>query len=119
EILRTTRRRDLMDSLKREVKQALRALSRAPSFTAMTIVTLALGLGAATAIFTILDAVVLRPLPYPHGERLVALSSPVPGVKASPVWGVARHEMFYFKQQSHVLEDLGVYRTELGTITGD
>jgi putative ABC transport system permease protein len=119
EILRTTRRRDLMDSLKREVKQALRALARAPSFTAMTIVTLALGLGAATAIFTILDAVVLRPLPYPHGERLVALSSPVPGVKASPVWGLARHEMFYFKEQSRTVEDLGVYRTILTTVMGD
>jgi predicted permease len=119
EILRANRRGDVMDSLKREVKQALRALSRAPSFTTMTIVTLALGLGAATAIFTILDAVVLRPLPYPHGERLVALSSPVPGVKASPVWGLARHEMFYFKEQSRTLEDLGVYRTALVTVMGD
>jgi len=119
EMLRMRKRTDLGDSLGREVKHAIRALSRAPTFTVMTVLTLALGLGAATAIFTILDAVVLRPLPYPHGDRLVALSSPVPGIKASPVWGLARHEMFYFKQQSHVLEDLGVYRTELGTITGD
>ena len=119
EILRMQRRTDLVDGLKREVKQAVRALRRAPSFTLMTFVTLALGLGAATAIFTILDAVVLRPLPYPDGERLVSLSSPVPGMKASPVWGVARHEMFYFKQQSRTLEELGVYRTIIVTIMGD
>jgi len=112
------KRTDLRDSLGREVKHAIRALSRAPTFTVMTVLTLALGLGAATAIFTILDAVVLRPLPYPHGDRLVAVSSPVPGIKASPVWGLARHEMFYFKQRSHLLEDLGVYRTSVGTITG-
>ena len=80
EMLRMRKRTDLGDSLGREVKHAIRALSRAPTFTVMTVLTLALGLGAATAIFTILDAVVLRPLPYPHGDRLVALSSPVPGI---------------------------------------
>jgi putative ABC transport system permease protein len=119
EMLTMQRRRDLMDSLGRELRHAMRALRRAPTFTAMTVLTLALGLGATTAIFTILDAVVLRPLPYPHGERLVALSSPVPGMKASPMWGLARHEMFYFKEQSHTLEDLGEYRVILATVMGD
>lgn len=119
EILTMQRRTDRMDLVAREGKHAIRALLRAPSFTIMTIVTLALGIGAATAIFSILDAVVLRPLPYPHGDRLVALSSPVPGVKASPVWGLARHEMFYFKQASRSLEDLAVYRTDLATVRGD
>ena len=119
EILRMHRRRDLKEMIGRELAHSARALLRAPSFTVMTILTLALGLGAATAIFTILDAVVLRPLPYPNGDRLVALSSPVPGVKASPLWGLARHEQFYFKQQSHTLEDLGEYRTDRVTVTGD
>ena len=119
EMLTMQRRTDRMDLLAREGKHAVRALLRAPSFTVMTVVTLALGIGAATAIFSILDAVVLRPLPYAHGDRLVALSSPVPGVKASPVWGLARHEMFYFKQASHTLEDLAVYQTDLATVRGD
>ena len=119
EMLGMQRRTDRLDLLAREGKHAVRALLRSPSFTVMTVLTLALGLGAATAIFTILDAVVLRPLPYPNGERLVALSSPVPGVKASPVWGLARHEMFYFKQQSRTLEDLSVYRTDIATVRGD
>ena len=119
EMLGMQRRTDRLDVLAREGKHAIRALLRAPSFTVMTVLTLALGLGAATAIFTILDAVVLRPLPYPNGDRLVALSSPVPGVKASPVWGLARHEMFYFKQQSRTLEDLAVFRTDRATVRGD
>lgn len=119
EMLRMQRRREIGDTLGREVKRAARSLGRTPGFTAMTIVTLALGLGAATAIFTILDAVVLRPLPYPHGDRLVALSSPVPGVKAAPVWGLARHEMFYFERASKTLQDVGLYRTDATTVTDD
>src|SRR5919206_5284327 len=106
------KRSDLVDALGREIKHAARSLSRAPTFTVMTVLTLALGIGATTAIFTILDAVVLRPLPYPHGDRLVALSSPVPGIKAAPVWGLARHEMFYFQRESRTLEDLGLYQSE-------
>ena len=119
ETLRMQRRIDLTDAFGRELRQAVRALRRAPAFTFMTLVTLALGLGAATAIFTILDAVVLRPLPYPNGDRLVALSTPVPGMKASPMWGLARHEVFYFKQQSRTLENIGIYNGDVGTIPGD
>jgi putative ABC transport system permease protein len=119
EIARMRKRRQLGDVIGRELTHSVRALLRAPSFTAMTIVTLALGLGAATAIFTILDAVVLRPLPYPDGDRLVALSSPVPGVKASPVWGLARHEQYYFERESRTLEDVALYNTYAGTVMGD
>ena len=119
ETLRMRRRRELGDTFGRELRQATRALARTPGFTAMTVITLALGLGAATAIFAILDAVVLRPLPYPQGDRLVALSSPVPGIKAAPVWGIARHEMFYFERESRTLEDLGLYNTYAATVMGD
>src|SRR5204862_6840783 len=119
ETLRMRRRSDVVDVLGRELKHALRSLARARTFTAIAMATLALGLGAATAIFAILDAVVLRPLPYPHGERLVALSSPVPGIKAAPISGLARHEMIYFKRTSHTMEALGIYPTEIVTLTGD
>lgn len=119
EMLRMHRRRALGDALTREVKHATRALARTPAFTMMTFTTLALGLGAATAIFTILDSVVLRPLPYPSGDRLVALSSPVPGIKAAPVWGIARHEQYYFERASRTLQDVGLYRTYSATVMGD
>ena len=119
EMLRMRRRRELGDTFGRELRQATGALARTPGFTTMTVMTLALGLGAATAIFAILDAVVLRPLPYPHGDRLVALSSPAPGVKAAPLWGIARHEMFYFQRESRTLEDLGLYNTFAATVMGD
>ena len=119
EMFRMQRRTAISDSFARELRYAFRTLARSTTFTIMALVTLALGIGAATAIFTILDAVVIRPLPYPHGDRLVALSSPVPGIKAAPIWGLARHEMFYFKQRSHTLDDLGIFRTFLGTVVSD
>ena len=56
-----------------DLKYALRSLSKTPAFTAIAIATLALGIGASTAIFSVLDAVLLRPLPYPNQERIVAL----------------------------------------------
>src|SRR5205085_64685 len=56
-----------------DLKQAFRTLLKSPAFTAVAILTLALGIGASTAIFSVLDAVLLRPLPYPNQERIVEL----------------------------------------------
>jgi putative ABC transport system permease protein len=101
---------EIIDALTRETRHALRTLARTPGFSLITFVTLALGIGAATAVFTLLDAVVLRPLPYRNAERLVQLSSPVPLLKGQTRWGLARHEMFYFLERGHTLDDLGVYQ---------
>jgi putative ABC transport system permease protein len=109
---------EIGDALVREGRHAARTLWRAPSFSLITLVTLALGIGAATAIFTLLDSVVLRPLPYANADRLVDLSSPVPKLKGQSVWGLARHEMFYFLQNGHSLENLGVYQLDQATVLG-
>ncbi len=65
-----------MDHLTRDLRTALRSLRRSPGFAAVVVVTLALGIGANTAIFTLLDQVVLRPLPVPAAEALVQLDGP-------------------------------------------
>jgi predicted permease len=106
------------DTLARETRRAIRTLLRAPGFSFVTVITLALGIGAATAIFALLDAVVLRPLPYPNADRLVELSSPVPKLQGQTVWGLGRHEMFYFLERGRTLENLAVYNTYDVTLLG-
>jgi putative ABC transport system permease protein len=63
-----------LDSLSRNVRYAVRALLRTPGFTITVVVTLALGIGANSAVFSMLDAVLLRPLPFPNADRLVHIS---------------------------------------------
>jgi putative ABC transport system permease protein len=119
QIIQERRRMDLFDTIRRELRQAVRVLARSKGFTVTAIFTLALGLGAATAIFTMLDAVVLRPLPYSDAEQLVELTSPVPKFKGDTLWRLARHEMFYFKDNSRTLADIGVYQNDELTVLGD
>ena len=65
-----------IDDAGRDVAHGLRSLRRTPGFTAIAVITLALGIGANTAIFSVISAVLLRPLPYPHADRLVQLFAP-------------------------------------------
>jgi hypothetical protein len=64
----------LVDDLVRDIGYGLRSLRREPAFALVAILTLALGIGANTAIFSVVDAVMLRPLPVDHPERLVLFS---------------------------------------------
>jgi putative ABC transport system permease protein len=92
-----------------DARFALRALLKARAFSFVAVVTLALGIGATMAIFTVLERVALRPLPYPQADRLVAVQSRVPGIKPDAVWGLATAELFYFQQYASTLEAIGMY----------
>jgi putative ABC transport system permease protein len=99
-----------MDTLRQDVRSALVAMRRAPGFTATALVTLALGVGATTAVFSIVHGVLLRPLPYAHPERLVRLWEEYPG-GVSPAgnrW-LSRSTYAVWREHSRTLEALGGY----------
>ena len=69
-----------MRSILTPLRHTLRRLARSPMFTAISLVTLAIGIGANTAILSVIDGVLLKPLPHPHSEQLIALWHTAPGV---------------------------------------
>ncbi len=71
-----TRRRQLMETVRQDLVLGLRGLRRSPGFAAIVVLALAVGIGAATAVFTVVNAVMIRPLPVPHPERLVGFGDP-------------------------------------------
>ena len=62
-----------MDSIIKDIRYGVRGLLKHPGFTAIVVITLALGIGASTAIFSVVNSVVLRPLPYRTADRIVAI----------------------------------------------
>ena len=69
-----------MESFTSQLRQVLRRLWRAPTFTCITLITLAVGVGANTAVFSVLQGVLLKPLPYPHPDELVGVWHLAPGL---------------------------------------
>ncbi|MEO6865402.1 MAG: ABC transporter permease [Gemmatimonadaceae bacterium] len=109
---------DIADSLKRETGRAIRSLARSPGFTLIVLVTLALGIGATTAIFTMLDRVVLHALPFADSNNLVWLDSPTPGINPGSRWGLSTAGFFYFQKNAHALENVAVLMPVRMIVTG-
>src|SRR5580765_4400131 len=70
----------IMDYFKTQLKQVLRRLVRTPMFTAVTLITLAAGVGANTVVFSVLEGILLKPMPYPSPEQLVVITHKAPGI---------------------------------------
>ncbi len=98
-----------------ELRFALRRLFRHPTFWIPLVATLALGAGGVVAAFTVLDAVVLRPLPYAEPGRLVRLQSAVPET-GGPAWGLSKPEFLYFQKTSRTFQALGLYLIDRATV---
>ncbi|MGV3708290.1 MAG: ADOP family duplicated permease [Gemmatimonas sp.] len=101
-----------------ELQHSARTLLRTPAFTVIAVVTLALGIGATTSIFTVLDSIVLRPLPYPQAEQLVSVLHPATVTGSGDrKWGVSAGGYFQFRNRMSTLSEFGLYRTGSTTIT--
>jgi len=92
-----------------DLRIAARGLLRQPGFTAISVATLALGLGGSAAVFTLLDRVVLDPLPYPESDRLVKLTNRVPGVSADAEWSMSTAQYVYFSEQARSFENIALH----------
>ncbi len=99
-----------------DVGVALRGMRRTPGFTAVAVVTLALGIGGTAAIWTLIDRVVLDPLPYPESDRLVRLDNQVPGVGPDEVWALSTAQYVYFTDHASTLDLVGVYQGDGGNV---
>ncbi len=103
--------------LVRDLRLGVRALARRPLFTAMVILVLALGIGASTAIFTLVNAIILSPLPFDDADRLVAVGHrDVGGGMGDAGQTAAWH--FTYEDENRVFENLGMYTLSSVTLTG-
>jgi len=96
-------------TLIQDLHYGLRLMRRAPGFSAAAVLTIALGIGATTAMFSIVYGVVLRPLPYGHADRLVNLWSTAPKRGLARAY-VAMANVYDFKARNHVFEDIAALR---------
>src|SRR5262249_24693464 len=105
-----------MDGLLRDLRHALRNLLRSPGFAIVTVLTLALGIGANTAIFSVVNAVILRPLGYPKPHQLVYISTQFPQLGFDQFW-ISPPEFFDFKERTQSFSSIGAFASRQANLS--
>jgi hypothetical protein len=100
-----------------QLKQVFRRLGRVPLFTAITLFTLAVAIGANTVVFSVVDGVLLKPLPYPHPEQLIGVWHTAPGINIKDL-NMSPSIYFIDREQNTTLQDIGVYQGDSLNVTG-
>ena len=113
---RAERRMLFLENLVQDVRFSLRMLRKSPGFTAVVVLTIALGVGATTAIFSVVDATLLHPLPYPQSEQLVSIADDLQGVGAQDV-GMSEPE-WQDLQHSGIFEYVSPTQFDENNLTG-
>ncbi len=106
-----------MDTLRQDLLYAFRHLRKSPGYAVVTVLTLALGIGATGAIFSVVNGVLLKPLPYPDPGRLVFITSQFPALGFDQFW-VSAPEFIEFRERNKSFQEVGAYRAgavNLGT----
>ncbi len=115
---REVRLMEWLESVWSDLRYALRTLRRMPAFTVVATLTLALGIGATSAIFTLVNGILLRPLPYPNADRLVRLIGSYPE-KGLPTWGVSQQQIALYRDRATDFEAFTAFRGGSVTIRTD
>jgi predicted permease len=104
----------------RDLRYAVRAWRRTPGFTLIAVLTMGLGIGATTAVFTVVNGVLLKPLPYPDADRLVDLKHLAPGLDIpAGMLSTSAAQLFSYQEHNQVFEALGLWTQGAATVAGD
>src|SRR3984893_14218523 len=100
-----------------QLKQVLRRLGRTPMFTAITLITLAAGVGGNTVVFSVLEGVLLKPLPYPKPDELIGVWHTAPGIQITDL-DMSPSDYFTYREQNRTMQDIGMYAGDSVSVTG-
>jgi putative ABC transport system permease protein len=106
-----------MAILGNQIKHVLRRLGRSPMFTAITLMTLATGIGANTAIFSVIEGVLLKPLPYAKPDELIGVWHTAPGIGIKELNASASLNIVY-REENRVFQDIGLWDGDSDSVTG-
>ncbi|HZS47482.1 MAG TPA: permease prefix domain 1-containing protein, partial [Blastocatellia bacterium] len=107
-----------LERLGKDVAYAIRILTKRPGFTALAIATLALGIGTNAAIFSVINAVILQPLPFANPEQIVQVGQSVTGTATSNVGAAAYGDFVDWREKNHVFSGLSAFQQFSATMTG-
>lgn len=106
----------ILDQWRLDFTYAGRALRRSPAFTAVTVLTLALAIGVTAGIFSVVNAVLIQPLPFGSPDRLVFIASTAPGSDFPPEFGVSQEFYLHYRERATLLEDVAVFQSFTSTL---
>src|SRR5262245_18087384 len=106
-----------MDSVGRDLRYALRGMRRRPAFTLAVVLTLALGIGANTAIFSVVYGVLIKPLPYPNADELVGIWHTAPGLQAEEI-NASPSMYFTYRDENRTFQNIGLWNAGGQSVTG-
>ena len=109
--------REAIATMLQEIRLAIRRLAKAPGFTSVAVVTVGLGIGANTAIFSLVNAIVLRPLPFAAADRVVRIHHSAPGIGLTEGLELTQGLYVFYRDQGSMLEEVAAYRENEFTIT--